>query len=282
MAIVLPVYNEAATIERSVEAVAELAGRYPAPARVIAVDDGSADDSAAILEGMAARVDALDFVRHAANAGYGAALRTGARRAAELGLEYVTFMDSDLTNPPEDVLKIGALAAQGHPYIKASRFIEGGRMDGVPPRRAVFSRAGNLVAARLYGTGISDPTNGFRAMKTELAHALAGQRARLRQHRRGARLGAARRDRPGRVPHRADLAHRRPARDVVRLHAEGAGDVPALPAAHARAPGAPLSKCASPVAARSSSPRTAARWRGSRRCSSRPRRTRSPGPGLSP
>jgi dolichol-phosphate mannosyltransferase len=78
-------------------------------------------------------------------------------------------MDSDLTNPPEDVLKIGALAAQGHEYIKASRFVPGGRMDGVPPRRAVFSRAGNVVAARLYGTGISDPTNGFRAMKTELA-----------------------------------------------------------------------------------------------------------------
>ena len=78
-------------------------------------------------------------------------------------------MDSDLTNPPADVMKIGALAAEGHEYIKASRFIAGGRMDGVPPKRAVFSKTGNLVAARLYGTGLSDPTNGFRAMRTELA-----------------------------------------------------------------------------------------------------------------
>jgi len=169
MGIVLPVYNEAAGIERSLDAVAEVARRYPATARVIAVDDGSADDSGAILERAAQRIDVLEAVRHEANAGYGAALRTGARRAGELGLEYVTFMDSDLTNPPEDVLKIGALAAQGHEYIKASRFIAGGRMDGVPLRRSAFSRTGNAVAARLFGTGITDPTNGFRAMRTELA-----------------------------------------------------------------------------------------------------------------
>lgn len=169
MGVVLPVYNEAAGIERSVEVVADAVRAYPAPARVIAVDDGSADDSAAILERAAARIDVLDVVRHEANAGYGAALRTGARRAGELGLEYVTFMDSDLTNPPSDLMKIGALAAAGHEYIKASRFVPGGRMDGVPARRAVVSRAGNAVAARLYGTGIADATNGFRAMRTDLA-----------------------------------------------------------------------------------------------------------------
>jgi dolichol-phosphate mannosyltransferase len=169
MAIVLPVYDEAATIEHAVEAVAAVAVRYPGEATVIAVDDGSTDASAAILTRTAARLEVLDVQRHTANAGYGAALRTGARRAAELGLEYVTFMDSDLTNPPEDVMKIGALAAAGHEYIKASRFAAGGRMDGVPARRAAFSRAGNLVAARLFGARISDPTNGFRAMRTELA-----------------------------------------------------------------------------------------------------------------
>ena len=64
MGIVVPVYNEAATIERSVEAVADVARRYPGPARVIAVDDASADDSAAILEGLEPRVDVLEVVRH--------------------------------------------------------------------------------------------------------------------------------------------------------------------------------------------------------------------------
>jgi glycosyltransferase involved in cell wall biosynthesis len=169
MGIVLPVYNEAATIERSVEAVTDVAKRYRGSARVIAVDDGSADDSAELLERAAARLPLLELVCHRTNAGYGAALRSGALRARELGLAYVTFMDSDLTNPPSDVLKIGALAADGHDYIKASRFLPGGAMAGVPARRALFSRTGNRVAARLYGGHLTDPTNGFRAMRTELA-----------------------------------------------------------------------------------------------------------------
>ena len=168
MGVVVPVYNEAATIERSVDAVLKVVRRYPATARVIAVDDGSADGSAAILDRLAGRIEELEVVHHEVNAGYGAALRTGARRAVEMGLTYVTFMDSDLTNPPEDIMKIGALAAQGHEYIKASRFLAGGRMDGVPARRAAFSRAGNVFAARLYGAGLTDPTNGFRAMRSEL------------------------------------------------------------------------------------------------------------------
>jgi glycosyltransferase involved in cell wall biosynthesis len=169
MAVVLPVFNEAVTIERSVKTVAGVLERYPGRAAVIAVDDGSADDSAAVLERVAQELPALHVERHAANAGYGAALRTGARRAAALGLEYVTFMDADLTNPPEDVMKIGRLAAAGHMYIKGSRFLEGGGMEDVPARRAVFSRAGNVVAARLYGVGLTDATNGFRAMRTEFA-----------------------------------------------------------------------------------------------------------------
>ncbi len=169
MGIVLPVYNEAAGIEHSLRVVAGVAERYRGHARVIAVDDGSADASWAILERVAGELEPVDALRHGANAGYGAALRTGARHAGELGLAYVTFMDSDLTNPPEDVLKIGPLAAAGHPYIKASRFVAGGRMDGVPARRAVFSRTGNLVGARLFGARLTDVTNGFRAMRTELA-----------------------------------------------------------------------------------------------------------------
>jgi dolichol-phosphate mannosyltransferase len=168
MAIVLPVYNEAELIERSVLAVADVARRYEGRAVIVAVDDASSDDSGAILDELAGRVEELDVQHCPVNGGYGSALRAGARRAADLGLEYVTFMDSDLTNPPEDLLKIGRLAAERHPYIKASRFVPGGRMEGVPWRRRVFSHGGNLVAGRLFGSRVADVTNGFRAVRTDL------------------------------------------------------------------------------------------------------------------
>jgi len=168
LGVVVPVYNEAATIERSCRRVVEVMEGYEGRSAVIAVDDGSADRSASILALLAGELDLLDFVRRPANGGYGAALRSGAERAAELGLDYVAFIDSDLTNPPEDLLKIGALARQGADYIKGSRFIRGGDMDAVPTSRSVFTKTGNLVGRTLFGTSIRDVTNGFRGVRTEL------------------------------------------------------------------------------------------------------------------
>jgi dolichol-phosphate mannosyltransferase len=165
LGIVVPVYNESASIEASLRAMAEVARSYEGTCRVIAVDDGSKDDSLAILERLVGEIDVLDIDANERNQGYGAALRTGADRARADGLEYAVFIDSDLTNPPSDVLKIGALAAEGHRYIKASRFVEGGTMGDVPWRRRIWSVAGNELGAALFGAGIKDVTNGFRAVR---------------------------------------------------------------------------------------------------------------------
>ena len=164
LGVVVPVYNEEAGLHEGIAAIGGAASRYRGRCLVIAVDDGSADRSAEILDGLSG----IEVVHHPANAGYGAALRTGADRAASRGLEYVAFIDSDLTNPPEDLLKIGALAAEGHPYIKASRFVPGGSMADVRTSRRWVSRAGNVVGQALFGTHVRDVTNGFRAVRTDL------------------------------------------------------------------------------------------------------------------
>lgn len=168
LGIVVPVYNEAAAIEASLRRIVAVAERYEGRAEAIAVDDGSADASAEIIERLAGELEPLEAVRRPANGGYGAALRSGAERASELGLEYVAFIDSDLTNPPEDLLKIGALAAAGYDYIKGSRFRPGGGMEGVPPSRSIYSHGGNLVGRALFGGPVRDVTNGFRAARTDL------------------------------------------------------------------------------------------------------------------
>jgi len=168
LAIVVPVYNEGANIEHSLREIAEVAQQYPGRAIVIAVDDGSSDNSANVLSDLAGELNLLKLSRHDSNAGYGAALRTGAQDAAKMGLDYVAFIDSDLTNPPADLLKIGALARDGEPYIKGSRFLPGGGMGSVPFRRRAVTRAGNAVGRLLFGTRLADVTNGFRAVRTEL------------------------------------------------------------------------------------------------------------------
>ncbi len=168
LAVVIPVYNEAETIRRTCGEIEAVLDRYPGEARAIAVDDGSEDESAGVLREVAQGSQRLEVCIRDANGGYGAALRTGAERAAELGLDYVVFIDADLTNPPADILRIGELIREGHPYVKASRFLPGGGMPTVPWSRRMFSQAGNFVARTLFGTRVRDVTNGFRAVRTDL------------------------------------------------------------------------------------------------------------------
>jgi glycosyltransferase involved in cell wall biosynthesis len=168
LGIIVPVYNEAEGIEPALQEIVAVARRYPGRSLVITIDDGSTDGSAAILDRLAIELEPLEPLQHERNVGYGGALRTGAERAQALGMEYLAFIDSDLTNPPSDLLKIGELARAGHLYIKASRFIPGGGMTGVPPLRRFMSKSANLTARALFRTPVRDVTNGFRALRTDL------------------------------------------------------------------------------------------------------------------
>jgi dolichol-phosphate mannosyltransferase len=162
------VYNEEAGIRRACETIVAVMTGYPGRSAVIAVNDASMDNSAAILSALSEEFEMLQVCTHATNLGYGGALRTGAECAHESGFEFVAFIDSDLTNPPEDLLKIAELARQGHPYIKGSRFSGGGGMSAVPFRRRLFSQTGNLIGRWLFGVDIHDVTNGFRGVRTDL------------------------------------------------------------------------------------------------------------------
>jgi dolichol-phosphate mannosyltransferase len=161
-------FNERAGAERCVREIVRVLDALPNRTALIVVDDGSEDETGALLADLGRERPALDTVTHPANRGYGAALVTGAARALERDFEYVLFMDSDLTNNPDDIPRFARKMAEGSDVIKASRYTSGGRMVGVPWRRAIISRVGNGLARRLYRLPVRDCTNGFRAVRTTL------------------------------------------------------------------------------------------------------------------
>jgi hypothetical protein len=78
-------------------------------------------------------------------------------------------MDSDLTNDPAFIPQFAAKLSEGRwDLVKASRYVPNGGMRGVPARRRAVTIAGNAVARTLFGMGIRDCTNGFRAVRLEL------------------------------------------------------------------------------------------------------------------
>ena len=176
--IVIPLYNEEAGARRNLETILAYTRRLPAPTIVLAVNDCSTDGTADLVIKLIAEQpdEHLRLVSHSANLGYGAANMTGAQYALEQGCDYALFMDSDLTNHPQTLAAFYAPMQQGIDYIKASRYIPGGGMEGVPWLRQMISRAGNTVARMLFGLPLHDCTNGFRAV-----HARVLRQLRLRE-----------------------------------------------------------------------------------------------------
>jgi len=148
--IVIPAYNEAATIARIVAASKE----YGVP---IVVDDASKDATAAMAEAAGALV-----VRHPANRGYDGALNSGFIRANEAGMDAVITMDADGQHNP------GILSE----YIDLLD-TEADLVLGVRQRRQRFSETVFAWAARLR-YGIKDPLCGMKGYRmflfTELGH----------------------------------------------------------------------------------------------------------------
>jgi glycosyltransferase involved in cell wall biosynthesis len=94
VSVVIPVYNERATIEEILRRVRAV----PVNKQIIVVDDCSRDGTREILKGIQARDPELTVVFHEINQGKGAALRTGFRHATG---EIVIVQDADLEYDPE-------------------------------------------------------------------------------------------------------------------------------------------------------------------------------------
>src|SRR3954452_21033024 len=98
LSILMPVYNEAATVERAVAAV--LAADLPVTTELVLVDDGSTDGTRQILEQGDWPAERVRVHHHAGNQGKGAAVRTA---LADARGEFATIFDADLEYEPEDL-----------------------------------------------------------------------------------------------------------------------------------------------------------------------------------
>jgi dolichol-phosphate mannosyltransferase len=163
--VVIPMYNEEAGAEKCVRTVCSALDALPYRTALVVVNDASYDRTGEILARLAPEYSRMTVLTHERNMGYGGGLKTGARHAVEMGFDYVLFMDSDLTNDPKYIPLFIEKMLTGYDLIKASRYITGGGVAGVPRWRVLISVIGNRVAGWLYGLPIRDCTNGFRAIR---------------------------------------------------------------------------------------------------------------------
>jgi glycosyltransferase involved in cell wall biosynthesis len=149
LSIVMPAYNEEATIGRAVEEL--LSTDLPFPNEVIVVDDGSDDATAEIVAEIAD--PRLVLIRHSENQGKGAALMTGAHAAT--GTHLLPF-DADREYDPGDVARLAEPVIAGRASV-----VFGSRLSGVHTvyqsyRYALGNRLMTLWANLLYDAALTD------------------------------------------------------------------------------------------------------------------------------
>lgn len=119
LSVIMPVYNEAATVEEVIRKVLE----QSEVAELITVNDASSDGTGDVLRELAKSFPKMKFFEHAVNQGKGAALRTGISHATA---PYVIIQDADLEYDPEEypVLLKPILLGKAD-VVFGSRFIGG-------------------------------------------------------------------------------------------------------------------------------------------------------------
>jgi glycosyltransferase involved in cell wall biosynthesis len=160
--VVVPTFNEIDNIERLLREVRKVAP----DARVLVVDDGSPDGTAARADELGIELGNIEVLRRTEKNGLGHAYRAGLRRAIDDGAEICVQMDADLSHDPAVLPALIANVEHGADLAIGSRYVPGGRTVDWPRRRRWLSRWGNRYAAGVLGLAINDATAGYRAYST--------------------------------------------------------------------------------------------------------------------
>ncbi|MFB6354542.1 MAG: flippase-like domain-containing protein [Halobacteriales archaeon] len=166
VSVVLPAYNEADTIERTVETTLDaLADFLPPDAfEVVIAEDGCTDATPDIAARLAREDDRVRHVHAEARLGRGGALRR-AFRAAEG--ETLAYLDTDLATDMRHLERLVELVRSGEADLATgSRWLPGHVVDR-PARRGVPSRVYNWLVRLALGSSLRDHQCGFKAFDRE-------------------------------------------------------------------------------------------------------------------
>ena len=156
LTIIIPVYNEAETVEQILIKVRSV--KYSVPVETIIVNDGSTDATGKKLQAFVKRNHWLKYYQHEKNAGKGAALKTGISQATG---DYIVVQDADLEYNPEDINRlIDKLHNSDADAVYGSRLTEPPVLFGSNRTPILLHYFGNkflsLVASLLYFTWLTD------------------------------------------------------------------------------------------------------------------------------
>jgi dolichyl-phosphate beta-glucosyltransferase len=168
--IVIPAYNEAKRLPRTLEAIQAFAIEKSWDVEVIVVNDGSLDDTASVVRKFAEGDPAIILIDNAVNKGKGQSIRDGVQGATG---DIILFTDADNSTPIEDAEKLAKAIEDGADIAIGSRWVDRKlQVEPQPLHRRLNGRIYNLLLRSILGLDYRDTQNGFKAFTRSAAKSI--------------------------------------------------------------------------------------------------------------
>ena len=166
--IIVPAYNEAERIGASLEHMLDYIAQSRWSAEIIVVNDGSSDNSPAVVQDYARRTPMVRMLENPGNRGKGYSVRNGMMNASG---QVLLFTDADLSSPIEEAEKLFSLIESGDADVTiGSRYLRSELQTRKQPiHRRVMGRAFNLALKTILGLSYVDTQCGFKAFNRKAA-----------------------------------------------------------------------------------------------------------------
>ena len=157
--IIIPTYNEKENVEKMIRKVFSL----PLPFHLLIIDDGSPDQTAAIVKNLQHEFPGRLFIEERkGKLGLGTAYIHGFKWALQRSYEFIFEMDCDFSHNPEDLLLLhDACAVKGADVAIGSRYIKGANVVNWPIGRVMMSYYASVYVRIITGINVMDTTAGF-------------------------------------------------------------------------------------------------------------------------
>jgi glycosyltransferase involved in cell wall biosynthesis len=170
LSIIIPCYNEAATIGQVLQVMDELPLIHDIQKELIVVNDASTDESAKVIEETIAQMKhQVVSMNHEVNKGKGGALQTGIQKASG---DYTIIQDADLELDPAEInLLLAVVVGKKADIVYGSRFLKKDQKGGTfisNLANSFLTRLSNLI----FGIKITDMETCYKLVPTDLFKSL--------------------------------------------------------------------------------------------------------------
>jgi dolichol-phosphate mannosyltransferase len=171
LSIIIPMFNESENAESTLSRVEEALVSFKGTYEIIAVNDGSLDNTLEILNKLAEQDRKLKVVSYSKNVGRGMALKKGFKESSG---EVIVSIDADLSYSPHYILDfVETLGKEPElDFVLASPYMPGGGVQNVPALRLYISKLGNKILRLAMPNRIYTSTGIFRAYRKKVLDSL--------------------------------------------------------------------------------------------------------------